>query len=295
MKLSERGQSNATLAVWALVIALTLTLLFSARVVDQSKTCAIVVLGDVKGEAKTGFQLVAPLVTSLDCYSRQVTVYQTGSEQNKAADYWDYPVEIKTGDGQTALASFNVSYHVEQKNVLLIRSFVATDADDLKERIIANYARSIPRDIAPQFTATDLYTTGRTRFEQLVKEQLRVKFAEFGVTLDDFTLRDINFSEAYEGAIESQQIAKENIETEKYNSEAAIYTAQSAIEKAKGAAEAVKIAAEAEAYALKMKAEAIKNDPALLQLEFIQALKTAQWMMVPWDQVQGLLPLAPTP
>ena len=165
---------------------------------------------------------------------------------------------------------------------------------DLKERVIANYARSIPRDLAPEYSATELYTSGRAEYENAILSRLSAKFLEYGVTLDDFTLRDVNFEDAYESAIEAQQIARERIETENYNAQAAVFEAQKVIEQAKGEAERTRIQAQADADALRIKAEAIRNNPQMLQLEFIQALKTANWMMIPWEQVQGFLPL-PTP
>jgi regulator of protease activity HflC (stomatin/prohibitin superfamily) len=277
----------------------------SIRIVDQSKACAIVSLGNVKGMARTGFQLVTPWVTSLDCFSAQVTMYQTGDNENKKADYWDYPVEIKTSDGQTAFALFNVTYHVDPENVIYIRSDVARNEDTLMERVVANYARSATRNLAVNYTATGLYTSERSKYETNVRETIRIEFARFGVTLDDFTLRDINFSEEFENAIEQQQVEKERIETENFRAQAAVYEAQAAVEKskgeaasnierAKGEAEAIRLKASADADALRFIAEALQMNPSLLQYEFIKALHTANWFMIPWEQMQGLLPLPPT-
>ena len=58
-----------------------------------------------------------------------------------------------------------------------------------------------------------------------------------------------------------------------------------------GAAEAQKISAAAEAEAIRLRGQALQDNPSVLQLEFVQQLGTSNWMMVPWEQVQGFLPL----
>src|SRR3990172_8643260 len=112
-----RGRSAIQPVIGIVIGLAVLLLILSIRVVDQGKVCAVVQLGSVTGQARTGLQFVTPLITRLDCYDRQVTIYQTGDVQNMDADYWDVPVEIKSSDGQTAYLSFNVTYHVDSENV----------------------------------------------------------------------------------------------------------------------------------------------------------------------------------
>lgn len=292
------------IAIIVVAVLLLGGLVPSIRIVDANETCAITVLGDVVGEAKTGFQLVKPYITSLDCYPRQVNVYSTAQNAEGDTDYTDYPVEIKTADGQTAYVEFNVSWSVPHGNAVQIRSEVAANVKDLVSRVIGNYARSVPRDLGPQFTAEQLYGVGRTDYEKIISEELALIYADYGVVLDRFVLRDINFDPDYETAIEAQQIARERIETEGYNADAAVNTARGVAAAAKGQADAeiqlaigyaesVRIRAAADAEAMELRGEALQNNPQILNLEFIEALESANWMMVPWDEIQGYLPVSP--
>lgn len=299
-----RRKFDITIPVLVVIAIAVVLLLFSVRVIPQEKACVWVRLGKIVGAANPGLQIVPPFITGTDCYSQQVTLYQTGEEENKAADYWDYPVEVKTKDGQTAFVSFNLTYHVEPANAVSIRTSVANNADNLKERVIAAYARSIPRNVAANYTATELYTTRRVDYENEVEATMRTSLLQEYVSLNDFMLRDVNFSPEYELAIEQQQINQELIETEAFKVEQerqkalqaverAKGEAAAAIETAKGQAESARIMADAEAYSINMKGAAINANPSILELLFIEALKTANWMMVPWSDMQGWLPITP--
>lgn len=270
--------------------------------VDTNETCVYVELGQVKGPAHEGLNGKLPFVSGFSCYNRQSVVYQTTDGAVGDADYLDFPVEIKTSDGQTAEIEFNLSFHVDPANVVKVRSVVANDMRSLVTRIVANFSRSIPRDLSAKYSASTLYGIGRVDYGNEIESLLRPLFVEYGVTLDEFELRDINFDDDYEIAIEQQQIARENIETEQFKAQQAVYTAEqtvaiakgdadAAIQKARGEAEALRVNAAAQADAIRLTGEALAENPLVLQLNFIEALETANWVMVPWDSVQGLLPL----
>lgn len=269
----------------SLGVIVLLVFVFSVRIVDQSKTCAIVRLGGVVGKSQAGFQLVAPFVTQLECYPSTAVIFQTGSEENKKADFWDYPVEIKTSDGQTGNISFNLLYSVDPKYVEFIRGNVAQDKKQLNERIVANFSRSIPRNIAAKYAADGLYATERAKYAGEVEEQLRIEFAKYGVILTAFELRDVQFSAEYESSIEQQQIAEEQIQTAQFVTEQKKQEAEQMRIAAQGRADSTVIEAEAEAKALAVVAKALKENPNIMQYEYIQKLAdNISVMMIPEGQ-----------
>lgn len=298
--------------VWLVLLALiVIGALAGIRVVDPSETAAVVVLGEVRGTAGSGlsWNLPWPLAT-YDRYQNRLVVYQTSKVDEDTgeilgdAEYMDTPVEIKTEDGQTATVEFNIGFHIEEKDVTYVRNSVSSNMKDLVERVIAFHGRSVPRNLAAEYTAEGLYAVDRAKFEAACKAELSVIFAEYGVVLDEFALRDVNFSKLYEDSIEAQQIARENIETEAYNADAAVNTAKQTEELAKGtaaaallqanaAAEATKLQADADAYAIEAKGLALRSNPEVMNLLFFDALKEAEWMMVPWDSLEGYMPVTP--
>ncbi len=283
---SEKGQGWAMFAMLLVV----LLLIFSVRVVDQSEACIKVLFGRVTGVAQPGFQLVTPL-TSVKCYPATAVMFQTGNEKNPKADYWDVAVEIKTSDGQTGYISFNILYRVDPTLTSKIYGTVAQNRSQLNERIVANFARSIPRDVASGYTADGLYATQRAAYAQDIRSQLEKIYAPYGVILVAFELRDVQFSEAYENAIEQQQIAEENIQTAQFVTEQKKQEAEQARIAAQGRADSAVIEAKAEAEALEVVAQALARNPQIVQYEYVKRLSpTIQTMLIPSGQ-QFILPL----
>lgn len=307
-KSREKGQA----AVWVigiLAVAILIGFLICMRVVDIGESCAWVRLGNVVGTAKPGFQFTNPLNHKV-CYPRQSVLFQTAGDVNgdgkveSQADYYDFPVEVKTSDGQSAMVEFNLKFHVEPTCAEYIRTNIASNKDDLVMRVVNNFSRSVPRDIAPKYSASRLYGIDRTIFEAEIRESLIPMFKESCVNLDEFILRDINFDQAYEDTMEQKQVQWENITVQKYiadqaleNKRATVTNAQAqadaAIESARGQAETVRLMAIAEAEAMRVKGEALRDFPEMLKLKFFDTLSTSNWSLLPWDSIQGYLPITP--
>ena len=140
--------------------------------------------------------------------------------------------------------------------------------------------------------------------EQQITEQLTAIFSKNNLILQDFVLRNIRFSDEYATAVEQKQIAEQQaqqakfvVELKKQEAEQARQTAQGAADAAviaaKGAAEARVIEAEADAKARVLQAEAeakalqlvaavLKENPTLLQYQYITKLSpNVQIMLVP--------------
>ena len=307
----ERGQG---ILGWIAIVAVAVLLvfgLFSVRIIDVSKSCAWVRFGNIIGEAKPGFQLVN-MFNKAVCYPRQSVLFQTAADVtgdgkvDSQADFYDFPVEIKTSDGQSAMVEFNLKFHVEPPCAVTLRTSIASNTNDLVMRVVNNFARSVPRDLAPQYSAKELYGLDRVVFEKDIRDNLVPMFTASCVVLDEFILRDINFDPEYEQVMENKQIQMENITVQKYvadqaveNARATVTNAQAQadaqIETARGQAETTRLMAIAEAEAMKIKGQALEDYPSMISLKFFDALSTSNWSLIPWSSVQGYLPIQPTP
>jgi regulator of protease activity HflC (stomatin/prohibitin superfamily) len=274
-------------------VVLLIVFVRSMRIIDVSQSCAWVRFGNVVGAAKPGFQFVNPLNSKV-CYPQQAVLFQTAADVDgdgkveSTADYYNFPVEVKTSDGQSANVEFNLTWHVQPECAVQLREDVASNVDLLVTRVVDNFSRSIPRDLAPKYSAKELYGTGRTVYENDIKETLIPMFVKACVVLDEFILRDINFDPAYEDTMEQKQI--QNARGTVTNAKAA---ADAAIETARGQAKTVELMAIAEAEAMRVKGQALRDFPEMLKLKFFDALTTANWSLVPWSAIQGYLPITP--
>jgi regulator of protease activity HflC (stomatin/prohibitin superfamily) len=307
---SQKGQVAVTLLV-IIAVVVVCVLLASVRIIDVAKSCAWTRFGKVIGEAQPGLQLVSPFNHAV-CYPRQSVLFQTAGDVtgdgkvDSQADYYDFPVEIKTKDGQSAMLEFNLKFHVGTDCAVFLRTEVASNTNDLVMRVVNNFSRSVPRDLAPLYTATQLYGIDRNIFEKDIRDTLLPLFKAACVSLDEFILRDINFDPAYENIMEQKQIQMEGITVQKYIADQAVENARAtvtnakaqadaAIEAARGQAETTKLMAIAEAEAMRVKGQALKDFPEMIQLKFFDTLSTSNWSLVPWSSIQGYLPITPTP
>jgi len=156
-KKTERGQG---LVGWIAIVAVFVLVVWglaSMRVIDVSKSCVWVRFGDVLNKpVNPGFQLTG-MFNHAVCYPRQSVLFQTAGDVtgdgkvDSQADYYDFPVEIKTFDGQSAMVEFNLKFHVEPACAATLRTSIASDTKDLVMRVVNNFSRSLPRDIAPLY------------------------------------------------------------------------------------------------------------------------------------------------
>jgi regulator of protease activity HflC (stomatin/prohibitin superfamily) len=142
--------------------------------------------------------------------------------------------------------------------------------------------------------------------KQKMSDDLTTRLADNGLLLKDFIMRNITFSPEYAASVEQKQIAEQQamqakfvVESKKQEAEQARQTAQGAADavviRAKGDADARLIQAEAESKALKLIAEVLKNNPNLLNYQYINKLSPGiQVMLVPNDNPY-ILPMPTLP
>jgi regulator of protease activity HflC (stomatin/prohibitin superfamily) len=137
--------------------------------------------------------------------------------------------------------------------------------------------------------------------EQITRELTEVMI-DNGLTLVDFVMRDITFTEEYAQSIEQKQIAEQQalqaafvVNSKKQEAEQARQIAQgqadAAVIASRGAAEARLIEAEAEAEALELIAAALEDNPQLIEYQYVLKLAPGvQTIFVPSGN-QFILPL----
>jgi regulator of protease activity HflC (stomatin/prohibitin superfamily) len=212
-------------------------------------------------------------------------------------------VEARTSDGQRIFVDSSVIYQINPSAVIQIHR---QWQDRYQSDLILPQARGIIRDAVSQYRVDEVLSTKRFDMTSQITEELLAVMAENGLTLVDFVLRDITFTEEYAQSIEQKQIAEQQalqaafvVESKKQEAEQARQIAQgqadAAVIAAQGAAEARLIEAEAEARALELLAAALRDNPQLLQYQYILKLSPGvQTIFIPTDN-QFILPLPGSP
>ncbi len=307
---ASRGQAVkgfSTGVVIMLLVAIALSTVGAGLVFIEPDEMAVVITagqGGIRPEPLTaGIHWVIPFIERVERYTilRQTyTMSAVGTEGQVAGDD---SIQVRTKDGQQVYIDASVIYSVDpNKAVDLYRTWRKT----YEEGLVRPQSRGVIRDVSSQYGVEEIVTGKRAEMEQQITDQLTEIFSKNNLILQDFVLRNIRFSDEYATAVEQKQIAEQQaqqakfvVESKKQEAEQARQTAQgqadAAVIAAKGAAEARIVQAEAEAKSLKLIADVLKENPTLLQYQYITKLSpNVQIMLVP-SNAPFILPNMLTP
>ncbi len=273
--------------------------------VERGTVVLIKRFGGLTGQVyKPGLHWRTPFIDQVDVVSTVVQSYETSDEPTtSSANYQDYPVTAQTIDGQQISIKYTVLFLIPpDKAVDIVQNVGAVD--QVVANVIKARSRNLARLWAQNHTAEDLYSgEGIFAYEAEVEQALKTEFEKYGVLLDAFLVRKVDFDEDYIRAIEQQQIAEEAIQTAEYQAQAAEYKKQEQIRLAEADAEGIKLQAaaeaerqrllaDAEAYGIQTRGQTLREYPEIVQWEFVRNLEGIQWGMLPSE---GLTPLIPLP
>ncbi len=250
----------------------------------------------------SGLHFVVPILEHVEKYSISRQTYTMSASTGEGQREGDDSILARTKDGQQVYIDASVIYAIAPPKVVELH---INWQDRYAEGLVRPLARGIIRDAASQYGVEEIVSSERSKLESSITDQLSTKMAENDLTLVDFILRNIHFSDEYAAAIEQKQIAEQQalqaqfvVETKKQEAEQARQVAQgqadSTVINAKGDAEARVVQAEAEAKANQLIADSIRGNPELISYLYIQKLSPGvQTIFVPSGN-QFILPLPDT-
>ena len=311
--MSIRNVRSGQVSRW-MVIAVVLAIVFLCGLLTAGQaytpvsygTVALVTrFGGLTGQVfEPGLHWRTPFIDQVVTIPTIVQSYETSDNpESSGADYTDYPVTAQTIDGQQINIKYTVLFRVPPGEAVKIVQNIGR-LQEVVENVVKAHSRNLARLWAQSHTAEDLYSgEGIFDYENAVRNALEQEFKKYGVLLDDFLVRKVDFGEEYINAIEQQQIAQEAIETARYQSEAAEYEKERQIRLAEAEAERTKLLAgadaerqrllaDAEAYSIQARGQVLKKFPEVVQWEFVRNLQQVEWGILP---SQGITPFLPLP
>jgi prohibitin 2 len=205
-----------------------------------------------------GMNILVPFVQAPVYYDVRTMTYTLASNPDEASNSRDDSVTALTSDGQTVRLDLSVRYHLMPGDVWKLHQQVGPSFLD---KIIRPEVRSVVRNTASNFTATDVYTGQRERFQDLIHQRITKTLSKYFISLDEVLVRNVSFSEEFSKAIELKQVALQEAERMKY-----------ILQKEQSEKERKIIEASGEAEAIKTRALALKQNPQLIQYEYVQKL-----------------------
>lgn len=304
---ASRGRSwraAGGMVIGAVVLALLLTTVSAGLVFIQPEERGVVISalapeGYRQTALQPGLRWVIPFAETVVRYpiSRQTYTMSIAPEEGQIRG--DDSVAARTSDGQEVLIDASVIYAIDPQKVIQVH--IAWQ-DRYSRDLIRTLARGIIRDEASQYRVDEIVSAKRTELITGIHQTMADKLEDNGFILNDFVLRNIQFSPEYAASVEQKQIAEQQAQQAAFVVQQREQEAEQARKVAEGEADALRIAAkgradarlieaEAEAKALELIAAAVRDNPAVLTFEYIDKLAPGiQVMLVPTDN-PFLLPL----
>lgn len=244
-----------------------------------------------------GLHWITPFLESVQPYSSAKQTYTMSSTPAEGQVAGDDSIEARTKDGQQVYIDASVIYAIDPAHLINLH---ITWQNRYQDNVVRPIARAAIRDAVSQYGVEEIVSTKRSELEQTITNTIQQGLSANSLTLVDFLLRNIRFSDEYAKAVEQKQIAEQQaqqaayvVEQRKQEAEQARQVAQgqadAAVISAKGAADARLIQAQAEAQANKVLTDSLT--PELLQYQYIIKLApNVQVIFIPSGN-QFILPL----
>jgi len=287
-------KSGKSLIVIVLVIALVMTTVSSGLVFTNPNQRGVVISAvqpqGYRTEAlQPGLSWIIPFAENVVFYPISQQTYTMSIAPSEGAIAGDDSIAARTLDGQEIYVDASVIFSIDPTKVVYVHiNWQNTYVDLIRAQV-----RGIIRDAVSQYKVDEVVSTKRFDMVQSVEDNLRIKMEENGLILNDFVMRNIAFSPEYSASIEQKQIAEQQaqqaklvVEQKKQEAEqvreVAKGAADAAVTRAEGEAQARLIQAQAEAKSMQLIAEVLKENPNLLNYQYITKLsEDISVMMVP--------------
>jgi regulator of protease activity HflC (stomatin/prohibitin superfamily) len=248
---------------WAIVaglIVIAILVLNPFKTIDAGTVGVKLRFGQAVGTMDPGIHVVLPFI-------ERAVVYSTRTVKRSFDKVNSYSKDIQASDSRVS-----VNYRVDSgKAVEVYSRYGETFAETIIDPVLLKRLK----EIFGKYDAAEIVTQ-RERLGVEVENNVRQNMPP-GIIIDGVQIENIDFSEAYEQAIEAamqaqaevkkteQELLRQKVEAEKVvvNADAA---AKARVAQANAEAEAIRVKGEAEAGAIKAKAEALANNPNLVQL-----------------------------
>ncbi|MBG1231700.1 prohibitin family protein [Aestuariivirga litoralis] len=266
------GIMRSGVAVIVILIAGVLALMNSWYTVDQGDRGILLTNGALSTVTGPGLHFKVPFLQRVEKISLRQQVVRWGSDQENGGGL---PVmQGYSRDQQPADMRVTVNFHVPESEVANVYANYGS-LEALADRVIA---RKAPQEIKTVFGQYDAVSViqNRAKFNKDVSDAIS-KVTDGPVMIDSVQVENINFSSAYEQAVEARMTAQVEVQKQEQNLQQEKIKADIAVTQAQGRASSVKAEADASAYktkiegeatadAIRLRAAALANNPLLVDL-----------------------------
>lgn len=237
------GVNGSMIGAGVLGVLMIIGGLSSCSTVDAGEVGLYSRFGEIDNQyAAPGLHFLNPLTTDME----KMTV-QSIKKPGKTGIY--------TKDLQTATVDFAVTYSLDPSAAVRMRKTVGHEWEN---RLIPPVIESSIKTVFGKTNAIDAIANRQTMQDQ-IETVIRANLQRRGIRVEAFALTNIDYSDAFEKAVEDAQVATQN----------AVAARNQTVTVRERATQTV-IAAEADAQAMKIKSQALSDNPGLTQYEAVK-------------------------
>ncbi len=243
------------------VVLIVLTILLQCLTVVPAGTRTVVfnsLTGVKEAPLNEGLHLLLPVIESPIPYDVRTQTYTMASQPSEGQILSDDALKVLSADGQEISLDVSVRYRLDPDRVPHLHQTIGANYVD---KIIRPEVRTVMRNELALHRAIAVFSDEREQIQTNVEQQLTKLFANSDIILQNVLLRNVRFSDQFQTAIEQKQIAEQVKERERF------LVAKAELEKQRAI-----ILAEGEGQAIELQGEALKQNPQVIQLDYVRKL-----------------------
>ncbi|MDX2271864.1 MAG: prohibitin family protein [Cyanobacteriota bacterium] len=207
---------------------------------------------------REGVHILIPIMQFPTLYDIRTQTYSMASQSEERSVKADDSLTALTADGQRVELDISVRYRLDPAKVPEIHQRVGPN---YLNKIIRPASQAMVRNVIARYSAIGVYSEQRAEIQNQIEAELGTLMQPEGLILQSLLLRNVEFSKEFQSAIEAKQIAEQEKQREVFRVEQAELIKQRMI-----------VNAEGEAQSILLKGEALRNNPNVIQLEYVRNL-----------------------
>jgi regulator of protease activity HflC (stomatin/prohibitin superfamily) len=163
--------------------------------------------GTLPGTLYSGVHFIAPLGEHVETFDLRDKVYSStmpGEEKKKSADALTKEPEapvmmVQSKEGLNIGLAIAVRYRLDPKRLDYVQSHLPQPVD---KELVAPVVDSAWRELAPNYTVREIFSSKREEVRRLAAEQITRKLGQDGILVNEVMLRDIQLPPEYAKGLE---------------------------------------------------------------------------------------------
>jgi regulator of protease activity HflC (stomatin/prohibitin superfamily) len=242
------------IALFIIFVAIIATVIGTIATVSAGHRGVLLTYGHVEDKIlPEGISLITPYVNQVVVLSVQTTKYSATASSASA-------------DLQIVTTEVTLNYHLDAVKVNKIYQNLGLDWEN---RVIQPAIQEAVKASTAKYTAEELITK-RSIVKDLIDQSLTEKLQPYGIVTETIYITDFKFSPDFEAAIEAKVTAVQLALKAENDLKRIKVEADQAIAVSVGQANATLIKATAEAQAISITGKALRENPQLVQLEWVK-------------------------